>query len=346
MSLVDESAYHRLYLIDTQLFGPEAVGSYILISKQTGKAAIIEDSVSCGLKYIMDGLKTAELKPEDVQYLMVTHIHLDHAGCSGSLMKLLPNATFVCHQRGARHMADPTALVAGAKAVYGEEFFNKNYGIVEPVPNEKIHSITATPETFTLGEGCELRVEQTMGHAPHHVFITLWTPSNEEDSKSEKLCRGLFCGDNFFAEYPFFRDGGRKSKHILLYTSPPQFDPDSWHKAADRVGVLHPQLIYLTHFGVVDYEDWMPGEVHKKLDELVALLPPDGDDATSSATPSSPSVVYNADYFEQKLVPIITTPETRTQPVLQSDIKVLAKGIESLYLYRQKMKAKAAEEKK
>jgi glyoxylase-like metal-dependent hydrolase (beta-lactamase superfamily II) len=205
------------------LFGPEAVASYLLVSKESGKAAIVEVSVSKSFPQIQEGIRKAGVNPTDVLFVIVSHVHLDHAGCSGTLMAYLPNAKFFCHQRGARHMADPSALIAGATAVYGAEYLDKQYGAVLPVPADRIHPVTDKQETLMLGKGCSLLLEQTLGHAPHHIFVSLWIAANPSSCDEQPICQGVFTGDQFAAEYPFQRNHTTKPQVSLVYSFIPTF---------------------------------------------------------------------------------------------------------------------------
>lgn len=328
MTLVDESDYHKLYVADTHLYGVEICASYILVCKSTRKAVIVENGASKGIDYITAGIKEAGITVDDVLYVIVSHIHLDHAGCSGTLMKLTKNATFVVSARGAKHMENPANLIKGATAVYGEPFMKEHYGEILPVPGDKIYSVTPEGNTFVLDPNTEIRVEQTAGHAPHHIFTSLWLTSSEKGKG--KTCRGIFSGDQFAAEYPFQRERGRKAHNMVPQCTPPQFDPPQWHKAIDRVAEMAPQLLYLTHYGVIDFETRLVPDVHAKLDKYVAVV------ETAIALPAADRAKVNADYFYPIILDLIVPTDAKTgkkkEPgFLANDGKILAQGLAALF---------------
>lgn len=161
-------------------------------------------------------MNSVGVKEEDISYIIVTHVHLDHAGGAGALMQKCPNAMFICHERGARHMIDPTALLAGSTAVYGNDFMEKNYLPVIGIPKERVISITAKEEHFTTGEGFELRICQAPGHAPHHIGTTLFICDEKSENKNPTICEGYFTGDSFAAEYPVERNHTRKATKVYF----------------------------------------------------------------------------------------------------------------------------------
>ena len=218
MSLVDDSPYHRLYLIDTKLFTDEAVASYLLVSVSSGKAAIIETASSHNADTIMQELAKAAVNPEDISYIIVTHVHLDHAGGAGALMQKCPNAHLLCHERGARHMIDPTALIAGSTVVYGNEFMEKNYLPVIGIAKERVISVAPTEQRVKLGDGCEILLRQSPGHAPHHIQPFLYIADTTSGHTDATICQGLFTGDSFAAEYPVQRNRSRKASKVSFIT--------------------------------------------------------------------------------------------------------------------------------
>ncbi|KAA6401311.1 MAG: putative MBL fold metallo-hydrolase, partial [Streblomastix strix] len=293
--IVDESAVHELRIVDTHLFGEEIVASYILTDKASGRAAIIETGATKGAHFIFEALGD---KADNVDYLLVSHIHLDHAGASGTLMQGLKNAKYVVSARGARHMIDPKVLQAGAEQVYGKDFLEEHYGEIVPVPQDRI--IQIKEETiFKVGTNVELRVEPTSGHAPHHVFISLFLPNEKSGTQPDSYCRGIFTGDQFAAEYPFQRNHTRKFKFLTPQSTPPQFDPEQWKIALNRVGDLNPQLLYLTHFGVIEFEKKMIKIVASKLDSYVKLVDEAQKIAEKEEKKGQIKTIINDEYFKE-----------------------------------------------
>lgn len=224
---------HQITCIDTEYQRPGLAACYLIESE--GEAAFIDTGTSHSVPLLMSVLRTKGIAPEQVKYVIPTHVHLDHAGGAGALLARLPEANMVIHPYGARHMIDPSKLAAGAKAVYGEEKFKQEFG--ELIPVDKARTLEAA-DGFRVRLGSrELLCLDTPGHARHH--ITLY------DDQS----RGLFTGDTFGISYREFdtQQGG----FILATSTPIQFDPEAWHETLDRLMALAPEVIYLTHYGAV-----------------------------------------------------------------------------------------------
>lgn len=220
-----------IHLVDANYIKPGLAALYILV--QQGQAAIIETGTVHSVPLILDTLEALGLAKEDVAYIMPTHVHLDHAGGAGALMEQCPNANLVIHPRGARHMIDPSKLIAGAVAVYGEHRFHELYGEIRPVQAERI---IEAPDNFEVDfNGRVLRFLDTPGHARHHVCIY------------DRTSQGIFSGDTFGLCYRELDtpDGA----FPLATTTPVQFDPDAMLVSIDRLMALEPESIYLTHFG-------------------------------------------------------------------------------------------------
>ncbi|MBF0186878.1 MAG: MBL fold metallo-hydrolase [Magnetococcales bacterium] len=242
---------HGISLVDAMFHRPGCAACYIMESH--GRVAIIETGTRYSVTHIFDGLQERALKPDQVDYVIVTHVHLDHAGGAGALMERLPNAKLVVHLRGARHMIDPKKLTEGSIVVYGKEAFKATYGKITPIPESRI--ITADDEQeIVLGEDRVLKLLDTRGHAKHHLCI--W------DERS----RGLFTGDSFGLSYREFDQGD----HCLIYpaTTPIQFEPDQAHSTLDRLHDLHPKWLYLTHFGRLPYRAELATTLHRMLDQV------------------------------------------------------------------------------
>jgi len=195
------------------------------------------------------------IQPEQVDYVMVTHVHLDHAGAAGSLMQELPEARLVVHPRGARHMIDPSRLIAGAAAVYGEDVLRKTFGDILPVPAERV--IEATDEMCLALNGRELLFIDTPGHAKHHYCIY--------DQRSQ----GFFTGDTFGLAYPPLAVDDKS--FIFPTTTPVQFDPDALHASIDRIMQYKPERMFLTHFGCLSDPQRAAQQLHQLIDAHVSV---------------------------------------------------------------------------
>lgn len=222
----------NIYQIDVYDQGmPERTACYLIVAD---KVALIETGATQGTVHIKTALKSLGIPPEKVEYIMVTHIHLDHAGGAGVLVRDLPNARVLVHPRGARHLIDPSRLIAGAKAVYGERF-DGFFGDILPIPEERVHT-PEDGETLDLGGGRVLTFYHTPGHARHHFVV------------HDPASRGVFSGDALGLRfYALSKRIGRD--FTLPSTSPSEFDPPATVETLDRMSGLDLEYIYFTHFG-------------------------------------------------------------------------------------------------
>ena len=245
---------HAIHTIDTGFNRPRFDAAYLVV--EDGHGAFIDCGTNHSLPRMLAALDAAGLKPEQVDWLILTHVHLDHAGGAGELMTKLPNAELVVHPRGARHMIDPSKLWAGATAVYGEEEMQRSYGNgLTPVPAERV--IEAEDGHIVDLAGRELVCLDTPGHASHHNAI--------HDTRSG--C--VFSGDTFGLSYREFDTA--KGPFILPTTSPVQFDPDALHHSIDRILALKPPSVYPTHFGRIEDVDRLGHDLHEQIDAMVAM---------------------------------------------------------------------------
>jgi len=200
------------------------------------EAAFIEVGANSSAPRLMKVLENRGLKPESVTYVIVTHVHLDHAGGVGSLMQLLPNATLLVHPYGARHMIDPSRLEAGARAVYGDALFDKMYGELIPVAKDRVR-VMEDGDEVSLGTR-KLKFIDTPGHARHHFCVY--------DSQTN----GWFTGDTFGLSYREFDT--QNGAFVLPTTTPVQFDPVALKASVNKLVANDPDCMYLTHYGRVD----------------------------------------------------------------------------------------------
>lgn len=244
---------HGISAIDSGFGRPQLAAIHLVV--EDGHAALIDTGTNASLPIVLAALKDKGLSPEQVNYVILTHIHLDHAGGAGTLMRALPHARLTVHPRGARHMADPSRLVAGTQAVYGEAQARRMYGDILPIPVERM---LETPEgtTIRLG-GRELTFLDTPGHARHHVCI--------RDGRSGHI----FAGDMFGLSYRELDVDGRQ--FVFPTTTPVQFDPAAMHASIDRLQFLRPDAIYVTHFGQVRDVPRLAADLHRLIDAHVAV---------------------------------------------------------------------------
>lgn len=220
-------------VIDSEYYSKDFAAIYLL--KQKNKVIIIETGTNYSVPHVKEALSQIGLSFLDVSYVIPTHVHLDHAGGAGLLMMQCQNAALVVHPRGARHLIDPSKLVAGAKAVYGENKFKEYYGEIFPIDANRV--IQADDNFILDFDGRELRFIDTPGHARHHFCI--W----------DKATKSMFTGDTFGISY---RDLDHQDElYILPSTSPVQFDPEALIQSINRIMEFKPERVCLTHFSAI-----------------------------------------------------------------------------------------------
>lgn len=213
-----------MYLTDLKPAGVEnVIASYVLLASKT---AIVETGPTTSILNLLAGLKEIGVKNEEVDYVAVSHVHIDHAGGSGTLLRQLPNAKLIVHPRGAPHLIEPEKLWAASLQVLGK--VAEMYGKIEPVPKDRI--ITAYDGmTIDLGNHIELQVLETLGHASHHL------------SFFDNHDRGIFPGDaagTYVSTYD-----------AIVPATPPPFNLEVTLASINRLIAIKPNQLYYTHFG-------------------------------------------------------------------------------------------------
>jgi len=224
---------HGITLIDTGFQRPCFDASYLIV--ENGRAAFVDTGPNQAVPRLLDALSAQGLQPDAVDWVILTHVHLDHAGGAGELLRHLPRARLVVHPRGARHMVNPAALFGAVQAVYGQLAADRDYG--RPVPVDPGRVVSVEDGAMLLLGGRPLVFWDTPGHARHHYCI--W----DEES------RGFFTGDTLGLAYPELSEG--KMPFALPSTSPSQFDPDALRLSIGRLLASRPEVAYLTHYGPV-----------------------------------------------------------------------------------------------
>ena len=220
-----------------------------------GRAAIIDTGTSRAVPRVLAALEAKGIAPAQVDYVILTHVHLDHAGGAGQLMACFPNARLTAHPRGARHMIDPSRLVAATVAIYGAAQTRRAYGEILPVPKARV---IETPEGATLRlAGRELLFLDAPGHARHHVVV--------RDSRTGHI----FAGDTFGLSYRELDQDGKQFSFPT--TSPSQFDPAQLHRSIDRMLSHDPRAIYVAHFGQLTNPAALAGDLHRLIDAHAEL---------------------------------------------------------------------------
>lgn len=239
--------------IDADYLRPGLAAIHLIV--EGGRAALVDTGTSSSVAGVMEVLRKKNLAPEDMAYVFVTHIHLDHAGGAGEFMHQFPNAKLVVHPRGARHMADPARLITSAMTVYGEAEFKRMYGVIRPVDANRI---VEAPDGFALDlNGRPLLFLDTPGHARHHYCIF------------DKKNQSFFTGDTFGLSYREFDVDGME--FVFPTTTPVQFDPVAAHASLNRIMSYEPAYAFLTHYSRIGHLPRHAGEMHDLIDAHVTI---------------------------------------------------------------------------
>jgi len=221
----------HLHIVDLKPAGlKDFIASYVLKGEKA--AAIVESGPRCSVQNLLNGLQEIGVKNEDVEYVLVTHVHIDHAGGAGTLMHSLPNAKLVVHPKGAPHMMKPEKLWEQSKLVLGK--FAQLYGEIEPVPEDRILTAYGGMK-FDLGDSVQLVVLETRGHASHHLCFF------------EGGSRGVFVGDAAGVYIPRL--------DVTVPATPPPFYLEPTLASLGKIAGLRPRRLYYTHFGCVERAD-------------------------------------------------------------------------------------------
>lgn len=252
-----EDLGHGIYAIDTGFQRPRFDAAYLMV--EDGRAAFIDTGTNHAVPRLLAALNALGLHTDAVDWVIPTHVHLDHAGGVGLLMEALPRARALVHPRGLRHMVDPKALWLGALAVYGDEEMQRSYGKLVPVPAERAEA--THDEQIVHLAGRPLRFIDSPGHARHHHAI--W------DEKS----RSWFTGDTFGLSYRAFDVDG--SAWILPTSTPVQFEPEALKATVARLLAAEPVAMQVTHYGriggSVEEVKRLAAVMLEQVDEMVAL---------------------------------------------------------------------------
>ena len=263
--------------IDTVMCGRERVTSSYLL--EGPELAIVETGPTTSLDALSSGLAALGVGVRDLAHVIVTHIHLDHAGGAGAVAERFPEATVWVHQRGAPHLADPARLEASAARIYGPERLRELFGPIHPVPPERLRSVD-DGDTIRLG-GRTLEVLYTPGHAGHHVCL--------RDNRTG----GVFVGDAFGVFLPDVRV-------LRPATPPPEFDLELAVRSIERVAAIQPTLLLFSHFG--------PATDVSTLCELAV-----------TRLREWTGIVGDALWYSDRVEDIVATLEERTEPDLAAE---------------------------
>jgi glyoxylase-like metal-dependent hydrolase (beta-lactamase superfamily II) len=232
-----------LWLLDTCYQGePGVIGSYLLSGRQG--LGLVDVGSGATIEQLLAGVRTAGYNPLEIEHLVLTHVHLDHASATGRLLELLPRARAYVHRIGAPHLIDSSRLVASATRIYGERM-QALWGAIVPVPSDRLEALE-DGAALRVGERT-LRALYTPGHAVHHLAFF------------DAAHGALFAGDLAGVRL-------RGIAHVRPPTPPPDLSLEDWFASLDRVASLHPAVLYLAHFGPVARVDAHLAELRGRLD--------------------------------------------------------------------------------
>ena len=213
--------------IDLHFRGSPRVIATALLNGPEGLTLVDPGPTSC-LPMLESGLRDRGLSLRDVRTLLLTHIHLDHAGATGTIVERVPGIRVYVHERGAPHMVDPSRLLASAARLHGDQMHTL-WGVFQPVPASQVTAL-AGGERLELG-GTSIRVAYTPGHAKHHVSFL--------DERSGMAYVGDTGGLRVSGDY------------LLAPTPPPDIDIEAWQESLNLIDAWQPVSLFLTHFGPV-----------------------------------------------------------------------------------------------
>ncbi len=297
-----------IFTVDALYYQPELASIHLIRSGD--RVAIVDTGTQFSLPQVESGLQQLGLKFEHVDYIILTHIHLDHAGGAGLLMQQLPNARCVIHPRGAAHMIDPAKIIAGTEAVYGIEQSRLMYGEIQPIDAERC--VVAEEDMWFDLNGRKLQTIHTEGHALHHYCLI------------DPGAKGAFTGDSFGVSYRELDTAA--GEFIFASSTPTQFDPDAAHKSVDRIMACEPESVFVTHYSRVT-------DLARLADDLHACLNFYEEMAMSVIEQIAPYKFIEKsmrDFLITRLREHGFTGDDETiSAVLDMDIKLAAKGLVS-----------------
>ncbi|NBX76311.1 MAG: MBL fold metallo-hydrolase [Proteobacteria bacterium] len=307
-------------VIDCHYRFPRFAAAFLRVKNE--RAIFVENNTNHAIPYLIRALKDKNVEEQSVDYLIVTHAHLDHAGATAALAARCPNAVVLAHPKAAKTLTEPERLLSSAKKVYGEEKFSALYGEIKPLPKDRVREITDGERI--VWQGVPLRFIFTQGHASHHLCVL------DETDKS------IFTGDAFGLSYPALV--GRTPFHIPS-TSPVDFDYEEAIRSIDQIEATKAETAYLTHFGPVTGISERAKQLKRHLLFHQSLILECDQKKIPDSEVESIILEKLSDYFDQELKAcgIEITPEV--QALLKMDLDLNAAGLAVACLRKRKQRA-------
>lgn len=240
--------------IDCHYIAPRRCSAYLILEGDT--AIFVDNNTKRAVPKLLAALKQCGYTPEQVSYAIVTHCHLDHAAGSAALLNVCPNAQLVAHPKAARHLADPSRLIAGAKMVYGDEAFDDQFGTIEPCPSDRILTME-DGDTLEVGDRTFTFIH-TLGHASHHMCI--------HDSGTGDI----FAGDNFGMIYdPLQRE---PKPYCFCVGTPVEFDPAASKVSVQKIVDTGAKWAYVGHYGPHEITEARVNQLIRTIDRSEEII--------------------------------------------------------------------------
>ncbi len=278
---------------------------------ESDHAAIVDTGTGHSVPAVLAALDAVGVPRENVDYVVLTHVHLDHAGGAGALLRELPNARLTVHPRGARHMIDPSRLWAGTCEVYGEAQARAYYGELVPVDSRRVVE-TAEGAAVSFA-GRTLEFLDTPGHARHHVAVR------------DTATGCLFCGDTFGISYRETDVDGRA--FVIPSSTPVQFDPEALIASIERLVRLAPPAVYLTHYSRRTEVARLGADLLRRIEKYVAIAL-----AHQGSGPQREALIdgdLEALVLAEARTHGVALPDATIRAILDSDIRLNAAGLVS-----------------
>ncbi|MCL2683973.1 MAG: MBL fold metallo-hydrolase, partial [Synergistaceae bacterium] len=249
-----------IFSVDSYYNGPGIASIYII--RDGRSAAIVDTAHNDSLEQVKCAMREIGIPDGEVEFIFLTHVHLDHAGGVGRYAEEFPNARVIVHERGARHVVDPRRLAAAAAEIRGKETMDRLHGQLLPVRTDRVHSPKHGDE-FRVGDHVVVCLD-TPGHTHHHLTY------------HDASAQAVFSGDAYGMS--FMEMTGPEGRCAVLSTSPAQFDPDAMLVSMRLIESLNPKHLYPTHFGEMPIGGTISESLHRQLNLYVkTAIEADGD---------------------------------------------------------------------